>query len=366
MLFRSPFLVENGMRYTSCDAFYDQFETFEEVYEAIALEIVEKAKSAPIVFAVPGNPFVAEKTVAQIIAHKTLDVHIVHGTSFIDAIVTALKYDPVYGLVVLDALALENEYMNLKKDHLFIQVYDQMVASSLKLKLMDFIADETMVTVIQAAGVPNEERIETLPLFELDRHPEWFNHLTSVFVPGGKVTKTDMEALVLIMEQLRSENGCPWDREQNHQTLMPYLIEEAYEVKDAILSEDDSALVDELGDVLLQVVFHATIGKENGYFELSDIIQNICEKMIRRHPHVFGDVEVNDSADVLVNWQAIKDEEKANKSISESMQSVTYSLPALLRAQKVQKKASSVGFEWDEPSQAMDKILEEVDRKSVV
>ena len=356
-----PFLVENGMRYTSCDAFYDQFETFEEVYEAIALEIVEKAKSAPIVFAVPGNPFVAEKTVAQIIAHKTLDVHIVHGTSFIDAIVTALKYDPVYGLVVLDALALENEYMNLKKDHLFIQVYDQMVASSLKLKLMDFIADETMVTVIQAAGVPNEERIETLPLFELDRHPEWFNHLTSVFVPGGKVTKTDMEALVLIMEQLRSENGCPWDREQNHQTLMPYLIEEAYEVKDAILSEDDSALVDELGDVLLQVVFHATIGKENGYFELSDIIQNICEKMIRRHPHVFGDVEVNDSADVLVNWQAIKDEEKANKSISESMQSVTYSLPALLRAQKVQKKASSVGFEWDEPSQAMDKILEEVE-----
>lgn len=356
-----PFLVENGMRYTSCDAFYDQFETFEEVYEAIALEILEKAKHAPVVFAVPGNPFVAEKTVAHIIAHKEWDIRIVHGTSFIDAIVTAMKYDPVYGLVVLDALALEDEQLNLKKDHLFIQVYDQMVASSLKLKLMDFIEDETMVTVIQAAGIPSEERIENIPLYELDRHPEWFNHLTSVFVPGGKVMKTDMGALIQIMEQLRSETGCPWDREQNHHTLIPYLIEEAYEVKDAILSEDADALVDELGDVLLQVVFHATIANENGYFEMSDIIQSICEKMIRRHPHVFGDVLVNDSTDVLVNWQAIKDVEKANRSITESMQSVTFSLPALMRAQKIQKKASSIGFEWDEPTHAMDKIIEEVE-----
>lgn len=356
-----PFLVDNGMRYTSFDAFYDQFETFEAVYEAIASEVVKKSKTDSVVFAVPGNPFVAEKTVALILAHEGLDIRIVHGTSFIDAIVTALKYDPVYGLVVLDALNLENENLNLKKDHLFIQVYDQMVASSLKLKLMDFIADETLITVIQAAGIPDEERIERVPLYELDRHPDWFNHLTSVFVPGGMVIKTDMDALVRIMEQLRGETGCPWDREQNHHTLIPYLIEEAYEVKDAILSEDDQALVDELGDVLLHVVFHAAIGKEDGYFELSDIIQNICEKMIRRHPHVFGDVLVNNSSDVLVNWQAIKDVEKSNKSIFESMQSVTYSLPALLRAQKVQKKASTVGFEWDTPEQAMDKILEEVE-----
>lgn len=355
-----PFLVEHGMRYTSCDAFYEQYDTFDEVYAAIASNIIEKAQIEPVVFAVPGNPFVAEKTVAQILSHESLDIRIVHGASFIDAIVTALRYDPVHGLVILDALGLNEDRLNLKKDHLFIQVYDQMVASVLKLKLMDHIDDETMITVIRAAGIPGEELIEKIPLFELDRNPEWFNHLTSVFVPGGHLVKSELDALVSIMEQLRAEEGCPWDREQNHHTLIPYLIEEAYEVKDAILSEDDHALVDELGDVLLQVVFHATIGKENGYFEMSDIIQGICDKMIRRHPHVFGDVKVNDSTEVLVNWQAIKDEEKSNMTVYESMQSVTYSLPALLRAQKVQKKARDVGFDWENPSQAIDKILEEV------
>lgn len=354
-------LVQNGMTYTSFDSYYDAFETFDEVYQAVADKVLALSESEAVIYAVPGNPFVAEKSVALILEGLKGPVKIVHGTSFIDAIVTALRYDPVAGFVILDALNVENERINARKDHLFIQVYDQMTASMLKLALMDIWGDDHMATIVKGAGIPDEEVIVNVPLYELDHHSEHFNHLTSVFVPAGMPIKHELYELQTIMRQLRSEEGCPWDREQTHESLAPYLIEEAYEVKDAIVNNDDESLVDELGDVLLQVVFHATIGEEDGYFEFGDIIKNICEKMIRRHPHVFGNITVSSSDEVLVNWQAIKDEEKSNKSISESMNSVTYSLPSLIRAQKVQKKAADVGFDWESPDHAFEKVVEEVE-----
>lgn len=355
------YLVQNGMIYTSFDTVYDQYDTFDEVYQAVADNVVALSASEPVIYAVPGNPFVAEKSVALILAGAKGPINIVHGTSFIDAIVTALRYDPVAGFVILDALNIENERINASKDHLFIQVYDQMTASLLKLALMEIWGDDHMAIIVKGAGIPDEESIVTVPLYELDHQGDLFNHLTSVFVPAGTSVKHELFELEAIMRQLRSENGCPWDREQTHESLAPYLIEEAYEVKDAIIKNDVDSLIDELGDVLLQIVFHATIGEEDGYFEFSDIVKVVSEKMIRRHPHVFGDITVASSEEVLVNWQVIKDEEKSNKSISESMKSVTYSLPSLLRAQKVQKKAADVGFDWESADHAFDKIIEEVE-----
>ena len=355
-----PALVEKGMCYASYDSYYEQFESFEDVYEAIAKDIMEKAKLGDVVYAVPGNPFVAEKTVSNLLAAYDGPIKIVHGTSFVDAIITTLKYDPVNGFVILDALNCEKERFNASKDHLFIQVYDQLTASMLKLKLMEVWGDVHEIVVVRGAGIPEHELVERVALSELDHHPDWFDHLTSVFVPGGAGIKHELHELEAIMRTLRSEDGCPWDREQTHESLTPYLIEEAYEVKEAVDNKDDASLVDELGDVLLQVVFHATMAEEDGYFEMSDIIDAVCSKMIRRHPHVFGDVQVKNSDDVLVNWQAIKDEEKKNKSIAESMKSVTTSLPGLIRAQKVQKKASDVGFDWENASQALAKIHEEL------
>ncbi len=354
------FLVENGMTYESFDDIYDQYETFEEVYDAIAEKIIKKAEVSEVVYAVPGNPFVAEKSVAMIMERAKGEVKIVHGASFIDAIVTSLHYDPVYGMVILDALTVEEERLRTQKDHLFIQVYDQMTASMLKLKLMDNWDDAHEVTVIQGAGIPGLEVIRKMPLYELDHQSDLFNHLTSVFVPSGESIKHELNELEEIMLRLRADDGCPWDREQTHESLRPYLIEEAYEVKEAIDSNDDEALVDELGDVLLQIVFHATIASEDGYFELSDIIKAICDKMIRRHPHVFSDVTVKDSDEVLVNWQEIKNKEKLNETIVDSMNSVSKSLPSLLRAQKVQKRASDVGFDWKSAKDALSKIDEEL------
>lgn len=353
-------LIEAGMTYHSFDALYETYETFDEVYEAISEQIITLSEKQPVIYAVPGNPFVAEKSVSLILEKATAPIEVVHGTSFIDAIVTTLRYDPVKGMVILDALNIDNEKVNAAKDHLFIQVYDQMTASLLKLKLMTFWDDLHEVTIIKAAGIPQQEVVVRKKLYELDHDATLFNHLTSVFVPGGVPIKHDISELVEIMKTLRSEEGCPWDREQTHESLAPYLIEEAYEVKDAIIQNSDEALIEELGDVLLQIVFHAAIAEEDGYFELSDIIEVICEKMIRRHPHVFGDVVAKTSEEVLTNWQAIKNNEKEHKRIHQSMASVTYSLPSLIRAQKVQKKAADVGFDWASPDHAFEKIEEEV------
>ncbi len=166
-----------------------------------------------------------------------------------------------------------------------------------------------------------------------------------------------MDRLLNIMARLRGEGGCPWDQEQDHQTLKKYLIEEAYEVIDAIEQENDDMLVEELGDLLLQIVFHSQIGKEEGRFEFSDVAESISEKMVRRHPHVFSpaDFQAADADAVLVKWAEIKDTEK-----KKSLMDVPKPFPALYRSQKLQKNAARVGFDWDKSDDVRNKILEEL------
>ena len=166
--------------------------------------------------------------------------------------------------------------------------------------------------------------------------------------------------LLTVMEKLRSENGCPWDKEQDHISLRKYLIEECYEVIDAIDRNDDADLEEELGDLLLQVVFHAQLGKERGVFTFDQVTDGISEKMVRRHPHVFGDIHCETSDDVLVKWAEIKDEEKKGKGKTSRRLDIPTTFPALYRAQKVQKKAADVGFDWDNSDDVKEKIIEEI------
>jgi len=170
--------------------------------------------------------------------------------------------------------------------------------------------------------------------------------------------KSSFDELVKIMEILREK--CPWDRLQTHESLKRYLIEETYEVLEAIDEKDYSKLKEELGDVLLQVVFHAKIAQENDSFDIYDVISNICEKMKKRHTHVFGNDIAKTSDEVLNNWDRIKNEEKNLKNISESMESIPNHLPALMRSQKIQEKASRVGFDWDNIDDALKKVYEEL------
>ena len=170
----------------------------------------------------------------------------------------------------------------------------------------------------------------------------------------------DINDLVDIVEILRSPDGCPWDREQDHKSIRRDFLEETYEVIEAINKDDRDGLLEELGDVLLQVVFHTQIEREKGSFELSDVADGICKKMIERHPHVFGDVNAETSEQVLENWDVIKKQTKQQKSQTESMLSIPREFPALMRADKVQKKAAKVGFDWDSVDGAFDKVSEEL------
>lgn len=173
--------------------------------------------------------------------------------------------------------------------------------------------------------------------------------------------KYTLDDLVAIIKRLRGEGGCPWDRVQTHESLREAMLEEAYEAVDAIERKDLENLKEELGDVLMQVVFHAQLEEEEGRFAIEDVIEGICKKMVYRHPHVFGDTKADTTEQVLVNWEALKKQEKQITTQSEAMKQIPMALPALTRAKKVQKKAASVGFDFYETGGALEKVKEEVD-----
>lgn len=169
------------------------------------------------------------------------------------------------------------------------------------------------------------------------------------------------ESLLAIMDRLRGESGCPWDREQTRDSLKPYLIEEAYEAVEALAEGQQEAIVEELGDLLFQIVFHARIGHERGEFTMADILEQLTDKMVRRHPHVFGDRAVGSSKEALAQWEAIKQAEATRNGKTRSvLDGVPRSLPALLRAQRTQAKAARVGFDWNSAEAAWQKVREEV------
>ncbi len=171
----------------------------------------------------------------------------------------------------------------------------------------------------------------------------------------------DVADLVRIMEVLRSPGGCPWDREQTHQSIRRDMLEEAYEVAEAIDEEDPAHLKEELGDVLFQVVFHACMAQEKGWFDFKDVADGVCKKMIFRHPHVFGTVEADNTEKALDTWNAQKQQEKGQKTAGDTLDAVARSLPGLMRAEKIQDKARKAGFDWDETERAVEKLSEEVE-----
>jgi tetrapyrrole methylase family protein/MazG family protein len=263
----------------------------------------------------------------------------------------------------LDGTNLSPDDLHITQHMIIGQVYDAFSASDVKLTLMEKLPDDYEVYIVTAAG-SSQEKVTKCALFELDRQMELSN-LTSVYVPPVKdeaLRYREFSKLRRVIAELRGPDGCPWDKKQTHESLKKYLIEEAYELIDSIDEGDDEGMVGELGDVLLQVMLHSQIGEDEGMFTIDDVIEGITAKMIRRHPHVFGDVEVNGEEDVLVNWQKIKEDEKGGetKALKSILDGIEKSLPNLLRAEEYQKRAAKVGFDWDEVSEAWKKVREEV------
>jgi len=358
------YLKEKQIVFDTYDNVYESIENFDQVYSNIANDLIKKHKDlGDVIYAVPGHPLVAEKSVFNLIdlcEKSDIEYKIVPAVSFIDAMIESIKIDPIEGLKVIDAFDIGNQVLDKRIGTIVTQVYNQLIASEVKLKLLDNYNDETEIYYVRAAGIEGQESIRKIPLFELDMQED-IDYLTSIYIPKDTKNKKDFNDLLEIIETLRGENGCPWDREQTHKSLEKALIEESYEVIDAIEQEDDDSLIEELGDVLLQVVFHASIGKEDGFFDMSDIIEGICSKMINRHPHVFKDLgQLNSSEEVLAKWDDLKKNEKGYKSVSEEMRGITKGLPALLRAHKVQEKAKKVGFDFDNVNFAINKVKEEL------
>ncbi|EKN70321.1 tetrapyrrole methylase family protein/MazG family protein [Neobacillus bataviensis LMG 21833] len=359
-------LEKEGLTYTSFDAVYEKHEQFDLVYEEIARTLLQKAESGPIVYAVPGHPLVAERTVQLLLEYapkEAVEIIIGGGQSFIDPIFAALRIDPIEGFQLLDGTALLSSQLQIEQ-HIFIsQVYDQFVASNVKLTLMEKLPDDYEVYIVTAAG-SSQEVIEKVPLYELDRNVS-INNLTSVYIPPVKeeqILLKNFSKLREIIAVLRGPNGCPWDREQTHESLKKYLIEETYEVIEAINHDDIDHLIEELGDVLLQVMLHAQIGEDDGYFSIDDIIEVLSEKMIRRHPHVFGTGKAANAEEVVQNWQEIKQQEKGRAEAPSSLlEGVSKAQPNLLRAYELQKLAAKVGFDWQEITPALAKVKEELD-----
>lgn len=357
------YLIEKGVIFNTFDEYYEKGNSFDEVYENIAKDIIEKHKALKdVVYAVPGHPLVAEKSVLNIIELckvENIEYKVWPAVSFVDAMVEALKIDPIEGLKIIDAFDMENQILDKRIGTIITQVYNPFIASEVKLRLLDYYNDETEIIYVRAAGVLGEESIRRIPLYELDMQED-IDYLTSIYIPRDINNKKDINDLVDIIEKLRGVDGCPWDREQTHESLRNAIIEESYEVAEAIDNMDDNGLIEELGDVLMQVIFHASIGDEEGYFNLTDIVETICDKMIYRHPHVFGNTSVEDSNEVVSNWEELKKLEKGHETLHDELVSVAKSLPALVRAHKVQNKAKRVGFDWDSVEPAIEKIREEL------
>lgn len=356
-------LQAEGVSFTSFDAIYERHERFEDVYEEIAAILLEQAQKNDVFYAVPGHPLVAEKTVQLLLEaerRKQCRVVMEGGQSFLDALFTTLKIDPIEGFQLIDATSFQGDEWQLTKHTIFCQVYDSFIASEVKLTLMEQLPDDYPVYIVTAAG-SKEEKVMEIPLYELDRAMA-LNNLTSVYVPPVReetMLYHRFETLRRVIATLRGPNGCPWDRKQTHESLKRYLLEETYELFEAIDENDDEHMVEELGDVLLQVMLHAQIGEDEGMFSIDDVIRGITEKMIRRHPHVFGDVTVENAEQVVENWQQIKAKEKKDRPNS-LLDDVPKSLPGILKAYEFQKKAAKVGFDWDDVKPMWDKVEEEI------
>src|SRR5947209_3581396 len=327
----------------SFDEVYERADSLEEVYAEIVVGHAEAAASSgEELYAVPGSPLVAERTVELLLADDRVDVDVVPGLSFLDLVWARLGVDPVAaGVRVVDGRRFAVEATGERGPLLVAQCDAKDVLSDVKLAAGD--AHPTDVVVLQRLGLADES-VRTVAWDDLDRGVE-ADHLTTLYLAAGAPpVAAEVARFAELVRTLRER--CPWDREQTHKTLTRHLLEETYEVLEAIESLDEPGgvahLEEELGDLLFQVVFHATLAAEEGSFTLADVATRIHDKLVRRHPHVFGTVEAETAGQVMRNWEQIKREEKGRASI---MDGIPSDLPSLLYAHKVQRKAASAGVE---------------------
>jgi len=347
-----------GIRFETLDELYAASEDFDRLAQSACGLVLNDPET---VFCVMGS--VEQNALASAVrseaGKRDIPVSVTPGLS-IGAYAAALSgiAGPVQEFSATDFITME-----FSTNHAVVisEVDTENKAADIKLKLLDFYPESFEVYVVQG------KTVRTLPVLELDRL-RGCSYQTAIAVPPLPLMDKcgyQMDDLVQVMAILRGQDGCPWDREQTHETLRQYLLEESYEVLDAIEQDDMNMLCDELGDVLLQAAFHAQIASEHGDFNMTDVITAICKKMISRHTHIFASDYAKTADDVMHNWEKIKQKEKNLKSYTESLKDIPRSMSALMRAAKIQKKAALAGFDWPDYRGALEKVYEELEELKV-
>ncbi len=357
-----PFLAKEEVSFISCDDIYEEKSDFEAVYQAITERVFAATASEDVVYAVPGHPMFGETTVKAVIAaceSRGIPYRVIPGISFVDRVAAALKIDVVDGLSIIDAYTIKSNLPDPRKACFITQIHNRHIASEVKLALGKLYSDDLIVIYVIGAGTEDEQIIR-LPLYEIDR-VDAVNHLTTLYIPADPENKRIFSALTDVMSTLLGPRGCPWDKAQTSKSLRRYLLEETYEAIDAIDRGDAQNLAEELGDILFEVVFQSALAEKEDQFDIGDVLAGITSKMISRHPHVFGDLKADTPDAVSEAWDIIKQKEKHTQSVNEEMHAIPKSFTALMTADKLQSKAGRVGFDWDDPKPALEKVREETD-----
>ena len=358
----ADYLRAEGIAFESLDALYDACEDFDAFNRAAAVELLSMSREGNLCYAVSDASFDTTVSTLQRLKPRDTQVAVLPGVSHAERCLSLIdNHRDALRLYTAESFLLSR--VSPEEDLLLLELHSRECAGECKLKLMELMPEEEEIVFITGNEKTGELKHSLIPLFKLDRQKH-YDHLTAVFIPGVEMLKRerfDMDDLMHVVRRLRAPDGCPWDREQTHETLLTDLLEESYEFIQAVRDEDIDHMYDELGDVLLQVALHTEIARQCGEFNLNDVTSAIAGKMIERHTHVFGQVKADTSEDVLNNWEALKREQRGIQTHADAMDNVSTGLSPLMRAAKVQKKARKVGFDWDNAQEALYKVHEEAD-----
>ncbi len=342
------YLDEQGIAYVSLDDLYDQCDDFDALNQSAAHKVLALCERQPVCYAVSDAAYDATVAALRQMLPDDAPLTVLPGVSHAQRCLALVRGD-TSGLRVYTATEFASARVSPAENLLLLEIHSRECAGDCKLKLMNLMPEE--MTVLFFSGSEKTGRVEKkeVPLYELDRQKR-YDHLTAVYVPGlpfERRTRYDMDDLTAIMRRLLGPDGCPWDRQQTYESLLPSLLEESYEYIQAVREGDIDHMYDELGDVLFQVAFHAALGRQHGDFDLDDVTTAICGKMIERHPHVFGAGHASDAGQVLEDWEARKRRQRGYTTVAQAMEGVSTALSPLMRAAKVQEKAAKTGFDGD-------------------
>lgn len=352
---------DGRMGSVNLDRLYSEAVDFTALNNAVACEVMKLADlNGSVVYAVPGQGTTGDSTVAELLRAATglYEIELIPGVDesapFLAQCSGRAGCD-TEAYAMIPAALLDAYRIDRTLPLIVTQLDNRLAAGQVKLRLADLYGDEA-TGMLSLKGT-----ILKIRLAELDRQ-SGYDHRTMFWMPSCEkgAARYDLYDIVEIMDRLRGPGGCPWDREQTHESLKQYLLEETYETIEAVNRGDMQELCEELGDVLLQVVFHAKLASERGDFDINDVSDAVSRKMILRHPHIFGDVSVDSADQVVKNWEVIKKQEKGQDTETGMMRQVPHALPAIMRSMKVQSKAARVGFDWNDVWGAFAKLEEEV------